>query len=156
NLFEITFDGQSAIVGKRLKGASLPLGADTAWIGQNPDSGFLQISPWIVDDPGWSDASAPLAQRRQTLAASGAHLLPEAVPACATATSFGACANGYRESVIHADLELPDGREVASPPDASPRVTTAFGQSLQVNASDGSAHRWARVAAHAGNVYVAW
>lgn len=156
NLFEITFDGQSAIIGKRQKGPSIPLSSQSAWIGQNPDSGFLSLAPWIIDDPGWNGLPFTLAQRRAALATAGAHLLPTALPACEPPTGFGACTNGYREAVIYADVELPDGREVVMPPDLSPRVPTAFGPSLQVNASDGTSHQWARVAAHEENVYVAW
>lgn len=156
NLAEVTFDGQSAVIGKRQKGAPLPLTLATAWIGQNPDSGFLRIAPWIADDPGITDPQLTLAERRQQLAAAGAHLLPGATPACATPTSAGACANGYRESVIAADVQLPDGAEPLVLPDPGPRVPTAFGSSVPVSPGQSGAQHNARVAAYAGNVYVVW
>ena len=42
---------------------------ENAWIGQNPDTGFREIGPWIVPDPGIADpsltlAAAPPAARR--------------------------------------------------------------------------------------------
>ena len=61
NLFEITFDGQSAIVAKRRKERVGPLSVQDAWIGQNPDSGFLSIAPWILDDPGIGNPQLGLA-----------------------------------------------------------------------------------------------
>lgn len=154
NLYEITFDGQSAIIGKRRKG--LPSAGQGAWIGQNPDTGFLRIAPWIIDDPGFGNPLLSLAQRRAELADAGAYLLPGSLPACASPTMSGACENGYRESVIHADVELPDGADVVVPADTGPRVQTAFGPNLQVTAGDRSAHQYARIAAHAGRVYVVW
>jgi predicted amidohydrolase len=156
NLAEVTFDGQSALMAKRRKGTPIPLGAESAWIGQNPDSGLLRIAPWILEDPGVSDPLLPLTQRRVVLADAGAHLLPGAKPGCASATAYGACTNGYRESVIYDDVEVPDGSAVRVPPDLTPRVPTAFGTSRAVTVDDTSTHQHARVAAHAGNVYVVW
>lgn len=156
NLFEITFDGQSAIVAKRRKERVGPLSVQDAWIGQNPDSGFLSIAPWILDDPGIGNPQLGLAERRAQLAAAGSQLLPDAPTACASATTYGACRNGYREAVIYADVQLPDGATVVTTPDSGPRSPTAFGQNFQVNVTDGTPHQAARVAAHAGNVYVTW
>ncbi len=156
NLYEVTFDGQSAILAKRQKGGPLPLTSQTAWIGQNPDSGFRSIAPWIMDDPGIGDPQLGLLDRRTALAAAGAHLLPGALPQCATASAFGACENGYREAVIYADVQLPDGAFVVVPPDDGPRVPTAFGTSMRVTNQDGIPHQYPRVAAHGGTVYVVW
>ena len=156
NLYDITFDGQSSVVGKRRKGLAPALDTQTAWIGQNPDSGFLGLAPWIIDDPGSGDSTLSLEARRDLLAAAGAHLLPGKTPKCLSPTDSGACENGYRESVIHADVELPDGAEVSVDPDLTPRVPTAFGASMAVAGSAGSAQQYARIAAHNGNVYVAW
>lgn len=139
NLYDITFDGQSSVVGKRRKGLAPALGTQTAWIGQNPDSGFLGLAPWIMDDPGSGDSTLSLEARRDVLATAGAHLLPGKTPKCLSPTDFGACENGYRESVIHADVELPDGAEVSVDPDLTPRVPTAFGASMAVAGSAGSA-----------------
>jgi hypothetical protein len=156
NLYEVTFDGQSAVMAKRHKGGVLPLSSQTAWIGQNSDSGFVSIAPWIMADPGIDDALLSLADRRTQLAAAGAHLLPAVPPACPSSTSFGACENGYRESVIYADIGLPDSAVQIGPPDPSPREPTAFGDSLQVTVGEAFPHQHARVAAHAGNVSVVW
>jgi len=156
NLYEVTFDGQSSIVGKRHKGSALTLSPQTAWIGQNPDSGFRSIAPWIMDDPGIGDPQLGLVARRAALAVAGAHLLPGASPRCASASAFGACENGYRESIIYADVQVPDGSFVVVPPDDGPRVPTVFGTSMRVTNQDGIAHQYPRVAAHGGTVYVAW
>ena len=155
NLIDVTFDGQSSVIGKRRKGASPSLGPQTAWIGQNPDSGFVSIAPWIMDDPGIGDATLTLAERRGVLAAAGAHLLPGATPKCVSTTDFGACEGGYRESVIRADVELPDGPGVSVEPDPGPRAPTAFGTSIAVT-KDAESIQQPRVAAHGGDVYVAW
>jgi predicted amidohydrolase len=156
NLAEVTFDGQSAVIGKRHKGPRLPLNAQTAWIGQNPDNGFRAIAPWILADPGVADAALTLAQRRALLADGGGHLLPGQSPQCPSPQAYGACEDGYRESVIYADLELPDGAQVEMPPDPGPCTPTAFGTNVQVNAADGSNHQHPRVVAHSGDVYVTW
>jgi len=156
NLYEVTFDGQSSLAAKRRKGPAPALRPDNAFIGQNPDSGLLRVAPWVMDDPGVTDAALSLAERRALLANAGMHLLPGATPACPPPPSVGACANGYRESVIAADVELPDAAPAAVPPDLSPRVPTAFGSNVQVNANDGAAHQHASVAAYGGTVYVTW
>src|SRR5581483_523137 len=59
NLFDVTFDGQSAIIGRRRGRATR-----TPWIGQNPDAGFLAVAPWIAPDPGMA---LSLAARRALL-----------------------------------------------------------------------------------------
>ncbi len=156
NLFEVTFDGQSSIVGKRRKNVLPPLDPSTAWIGQNPDSGFIEIGGWILPDPGVADAQLGIASRRTALADSGAHLLPAALPRCQSPTSFGACENGYREALIWADLQLPDDPNNPVAPDTTPPVPTNFGFSIQVNTALAVRHQHARIAAHAGSVYVAW
>ncbi|HVM97627.1 MAG TPA: hypothetical protein VMT89_14630, partial [Candidatus Acidoferrales bacterium] len=146
NLFEVTFDGQSAVIGKRQKG-----GASDAqhFIGQNDDSGFLRVGPWIEPDPV---GVLLLDQRRETLAADGGHLLPGVKPKCTSALAFGACENGYRESVVYADVSLASNSPPAITGTAEP---TAFDSSRQV---DGSVARaiWPRIAADAGRVYVVW
>jgi len=151
NLADVTFDGQSAIIGKRRKEPN----AQVAFIGQNADNGFRVIAPWIVDDPGIAGPSLTLAERRTQLAMAGANLLPGGPLPCSAPTVFGACTNGYREAVIHADLQVPDGAQVFVPPDTGPRVPTAFGPSMQVT-SGAVVAAYPRVAAHGGNVYVVW
>ena len=81
NFFDITFDGQSTIIGRRTKGDPGPLGPENAWIGQNPDTGFRTIGPWIVPDPGIADPSltlrrAPPAARRRRREAPDRAALP--------------------------------------------------------------------------------
>ena len=90
NLFEITFDGQSAILGRKGKSSAGPLGQGNAWIGQNPDTGFLAIAPWIEADPGIANPMLSLADRRMLLAADGAKLLPGSGVACADSLAVGA------------------------------------------------------------------
>ena len=89
----------------KAQGPAGPLGPDNAWIGQNPDTGFIRIAPWIEPDPGIANPGLTLAQRRSLLAADGSHLGTGA--ACADPLAVGPCGNGYRESVIWADLRLP-------------------------------------------------
>ncbi len=45
NMIDVTFDGQSAVIGKRTTSSPGPLSPTNAWIGQNPDAGFLTIAP---------------------------------------------------------------------------------------------------------------
>jgi predicted amidohydrolase len=139
NLLEITFDGQSAILGRQQKTSPGPLDGTNAWIGQNPQSGFLAVAPWIVDDPGIASPAMTLADRRTALAAEGAKLLPSSSVTCPTPLAFGACKNGYRESVVWTDVDVPDGVDVLRAPDATPPVATAWGTSVEVNADDDGA-----------------
>lgn len=158
NLTDITFDGQSAVIGKRTTAAPGPLSPTNAWIGQNPDSGFLTVAPWVIDDPGIVTPSLTLADRRTQLKATGDQLLPSAPTACPTNLSVGACRNGYRESIVFSDVEMPDGERVLSPPDLAPRVPTAFGANVQVNAPEGTpvTQRHPRAVAGGGTLYVTW
>jgi hypothetical protein len=108
NFVSAAFDGQSAIIGRKRKAPPGPLGPDNAFIGQNPDTGFIHLAPWIEPDPGIANQSLTLGQRRALLAADGSKLLSGAP--CASEFTVGACQNGYRESVIWSDLSLPDAR----------------------------------------------
>jgi hypothetical protein len=76
NLFDITFDGQSSIIGRKRKGPAGPLDGTNAWIGQNPDTSLLAVGPWIAPDPGIANPSMTLAARRAALVADGALLKP--------------------------------------------------------------------------------
>jgi hypothetical protein len=159
NLFDITFDGQTSLLEKKTKTSPGPLSATNAWVGQNPDTGFLRVEPWVIDDPGIVSPSLTLAQRRTQLAATGVDLLPGSGIPCATDLTPGACENGYREAVTHADVELPDGAPVLVAPDPGPRVPTAFGTNVRVNPSDGvtpSLQKNARVVARRRRVVVVW
>src|SRR5262245_9939306 len=93
NFFDVTFDGQSAIIGRRRKGSPGPLTAGNAWVGQNPDTGFLAVAPWIMPDPGVADTTLGLGARRTLLAAAGAKLLPGSGVACAGPLAVGGCEN---------------------------------------------------------------
>jgi predicted amidohydrolase len=158
NLTDITFDGQSAVIGKRTTADPGPLSPDNAWVGQNPDSGFLAVAPWVIDDPGIANPGLSLADRRTQLKATGDQLLPTAPTMCPSTLSVGACRDGYRESIVFHDIQMPDGERVLSTPDPGPRVATAFGTNVQVNASEGSpvTQRHPRAIAGGGKLYVVW
>lgn len=67
NLFELPFDGQTALVAKV---ARLPwLGQ---YIGQAPEGGFVAVAPWVVQDP----VNQPLPERRRFLASVASALAP--------------------------------------------------------------------------------
>jgi hypothetical protein len=159
NLLEITFDGQSSLIGRRTKTEPGPLDGTNAWIGQNPDTGFLAVAPWIVQDPGISDAGISLADRRAGLAVDGAKLLPGSGIPCATPLAFGPCENGYREVVVWADAEIPDGIDILTAPDSTPPSPTAYGASLQVNSDDSeapSSQLYPQLAAEGDRVFLVW
>lgn len=151
NLYEVTFDGQSAILGKRRKSSS----AEPTWIGQNFDRGFLSVAPWIIEDPGLAQPSLTLSERRRLLAETGMHLLPGAQPPCAKPTDFGACENGYRESVIFADIES-DQEDATASLVEGPLEPTSFGLSVPVSGLDARRAIWPSVEAHGGRVFVVW
>jgi hypothetical protein len=157
NLFDITFDGQSAVIGRRQKAPIGPLGPDNAWIGQDPENAFLAMAPWIIPDPGIADGSLTLAMRRTVLATSGVALLPGSGVPCVDALSVGACENGYREAVVWADVELPDALG-ATVPDATRAAPPAFGAAVRVSGPETTpvAQSAPRVAAKGKRVFVAW
>ena len=88
NLFDLTFDGQSIIVGDPVPGQLKP-----AYVGQSDDGGVLAVAPWVTSDPIVDDPTATLEARRAKLRATGEALLPE-----------GMQANQYVETGISADL----------------------------------------------------
>lgn len=161
NLFDVTFDGQSAILVKRRDKS--PAGActpDNGFIGQLADRGFLRVAPWIVPDP--QPAGAPrlsLAERRLELAEAGVNLLPGSGVPCPDSLALGSCDNGYRESVIHADLDIPPGPSAGVGVPVTPDPTrrpTSFGKSRAVSPSGTGRQRHPRVAAHGRRVAVVW
>ncbi len=103
NFFDISFDGQSTISIKsdtEPDPASNFVGNDgfRQTVSGKPLKGkFLAISPWVVDDPGRANPALSLAERRAALQQVAKQLLPGAVRA-----------NQYRESVIWADVEIPE------------------------------------------------
>jgi hypothetical protein len=84
NLFDQIFDGQSAIVGDAAPGEAIH-----AYIGQEPQGGFLAVAPWATEDP----SHLSLEERRATLKMTGAALAPG-----------GSNENGYIETVVAADI----------------------------------------------------
>jgi hypothetical protein len=130
NFVNVTFDGQSAIIGRKRKAPAGPLGPGNAWIGQNPDTGFVEIAPWIEADPGIADPGLSLAERRAQLAADGVKLRSGAP--CADALDLGACRNGYREAIVWSDLRLP-GKDAIGPLDRTRERPPAFESSVLVS-----------------------
>lgn len=93
NLFDIPFDGQSSITAREP-----PAGlAARGYIGDAPQGRFLALAPWAAADPGEADPSLSLAERRAALTAIGEQLAPG---------SGDPRENGYRESVVWADLQV--------------------------------------------------
>jgi hypothetical protein len=157
NFFDITFDGQSAVLGRKTKASPGPLAAGNAWVGQNPDTGFLALAPWILPDPGIADPSLGLAARRDLLAADGAKLLPGSGVPCADSLALGACENGYREAIVWADVDLPEG-PVTAPVDPVRALPPAFSAAVRVSGAElvPVAQHAPRVAAVDQRVYVVW
>jgi hypothetical protein len=157
NLFDVTFDGQSAILGRKQKRRPGALGAQNAWIGQNPDTGFLRIAPWIAPDPGVADPSLTLAQRRRRLAAKGAKLLPGSGVPCQDSLSVGACENGYREAIVWRDVSIPAG-PVTAPIDPVRATPPHFLPSVRVSGEEPNpvAQHDPRLAAVGSRIYVVW
>ena len=103
NFFDIPFDGQSTI---SIKSDTEPdpacnfVGNDgfRHTVSGKPMKGtFLAMSPWVVDDPGRTNPALSLVERRAALERMAKLLLPGA-----------ARANQYHESVIWADVEIPE------------------------------------------------
>ena len=154
--FNTVFDGQSAIIGRRTKADPGPLSPDNAWIGQNPDTGFLAVGPWIEPDPGIADPSLSLAQRRQQLTTAGLKLLIG--PPCPDSLAVGQCRNGYRESIVWEDVRIPRG-PVTARPDRVRGAPPAFGRSARVSGKEKQgpvAQHAPRVAAQGRYVYAVW
>lgn len=151
NLFDVTFDGQGAVIGKRHKPVSSEQSVGLSWIGQSPDAGFVAVAPWVVDDPGGAD----LVARRAALVASGLPLLPGSGVPCDPPLGPGSCEDGYRESIQRVDLDLPLPGELPPPRLPGRREPTAFGTAAFVAPAAG-AQRQPRVAASGDDVYVVW
>ncbi len=157
NLIDITFDGQTAILGRKEKTPPGPLGPDNAFAGQNPDTGFLAVAPWIVPDPGIADPSMSLAARRAALVTAGVALLPGSGIPCAGPLVPGACENGYREAVVWTDLDIPSG-PVTAALDPVRALPPAFEASVRVSGAEPVpvAQRAPRVASRGARVFVVW
>jgi len=158
NFFDdVTFDGQTAILGRQQKANPGPLSADNAWIGQNPDTGFLRIAPWIAVDPGIANPSMSLADRRTALAASGANLLPDSGVACPGPLDWGSCEDGYREAILYADVDVPDDA-VTAPVDPVRAAPPAFEPAIRISGAEGTpvSQHAPSIAAFGARVVVVW
>ncbi len=157
NLFEITFDGQSAIIGRKQKTDPGPLSSSNAWIGQNPDTGFRAIGPWMEDDPGIANPGLGIAARRDALAADGALLPPTSAVACSGPLAVGACKNGYREAVVWTDVDVPTSA-VTAPIDPVREAPPAFSAAVLASGPEATpvGQHAPRVAARGRHVYVTW
>jgi predicted amidohydrolase len=154
---DVTFDGQTAILERKEKASPGPLSADNAWIGQNPDTGFRLMAPWIIPDPGITNPGMSLADRRTALAASGANLLPNSGVPCPGPLDYGSCEDGYREALVYSDVVVPDDA-VTAPVDPVRAPPPAFEAALRVSGIEGppvSQHA-PSIAAWNARVYVAW
>jgi hypothetical protein len=157
NFFDVTFDGQSAVIGRRQKGGAGPLSAGNAWIGQNPETAFLALAPWIVPDPALATPGLGLGERRAALAAAGRKLLPGSGVPCGGALVVGPCENGYREAVVFADVDVPTGR-VTAPVDPMRAAPPRFRASVRVTPEQPSppARHAPRIAVRGPRVYLVW
>jgi hypothetical protein len=157
NLFEITFDGQTSIIGRKQKTAPGPLSEDNAWIGQNPDTALRAVAPWVVPDPGIANPSLTLSDRRSALVAVGNTLVPGSGLPCPAPLDVGACENGYRESVVWTDVEVPDG-PTTSAPDPTRVLPPAFGSAVRASGPEATpvAQHAPRIATRGRHVYVVW
>lgn len=101
NLFDVVFDGQSAITARIDTRASRSIN----YIGNNsltpdydalyPKGGFLVLGPWVIADPGITDTTMTLSQRRAILAQEGESL-----------TQSGTNPNQYISTIVWADIQI--------------------------------------------------
>jgi hypothetical protein len=159
NLFEITFDGQSALLAKVRRKLAVVDGGAAGFIGQPRRGGFVRVSPWIVSDPPPGVVLPPgdsLSIRRSALVEHGRELRPGAGMPCSTPVAVGACENGYREAIVWADLDLPEFPWGAIAPRDRSRRATSFGASRAVASSATGQQRRPRAAASGDTVAVVW
>ena len=156
NLLEITFDGQTTIIGRKHKSDPGPLSPNNAWIGQNPDTAFLAVAPWVIPDPGIADPGMTLAARRTALVADGVLLRP-GTGLCPDPLQVGVCENGYRESIIWTDVDVPT-TATTSAPDPNRELPPMFGSAARASGFESTpvAQHAPRIAARGRHVYVVW
>jgi hypothetical protein len=160
NLFDITFDGQSALLEKaRDKHRVANPGGAAGFIGQPRRKGFLRVSPWVTSDPPPGSvlpAGDSLPFRREALAAVGQRLLPGSGVPCPAPLAVGSCENGYREALVWADVEIPAAPAAAIAPLDRSRQATSFGTSRALAPTRTGQQRRPRAAASGSLVAVVW
>jgi len=91
NLFEIAFDGQSAVTARHPAPGAPPAN----YVGLDPVPGFVRVAPWVVPDPGLADPGLGLEQRRALLNEVALQLAPG---------SGSGMENAYLETAVRADI----------------------------------------------------
>lgn len=114
NFFDMVFDGQSAITAKH----DPDIRRDINYIGNSnltpdydalyPVGGFLLMGPWVMEDPGASQPSLSLEERRDVLRKKSLALAsPSACESWDLDPALcGAEENQYLETILWADLEV--------------------------------------------------
>ena len=114
NFFDMVFDGQSAITGKR----DPRIRRDINYTGNEPlspyynesypEGGFILLSPWVIDDPVSEKPDLSLDERRNILREKSISLLSPS--ACESmkieSKNCGTEENEYIESILWADLVI--------------------------------------------------
>lgn len=140
NFFDLEFDGQAHITERARPGQALG-----AYVGQEPLPGFTRVGPWVEPDPGALAPELSLDERRAKLRETGEALLPG---------SGAPTENGYVDSLVAADLELPSAAE-AKP--VKLERDASLPESRAVAESDAGHQRAPDVAADAkGAAVVVW
>jgi len=135
NFLDLTFDGQAHITKK-----AAPEDRLLRYVGGRLLPGFVDVGPWVMADPGDTDATLGVLQRREKLRARGEAMGP--------AARRGPDKNAYVDTLVAADLSLPRAaempavaveRDVTQPPAAAvEHVARAGHQRHQDVASDGA------------------
>jgi predicted amidohydrolase len=114
NFFDMVFDGQSAITGKK----DPRIRRDKNYIGNEPlspyydeiypEGGFLLMAPWAIEDPGIQNPALSLDERRSILMEKSISLLSPS--ACESmkieSRNCGTDENQYIESILWTDIVI--------------------------------------------------
>jgi len=136
NFFELVFDGQAHITKK-----AAATDVTNGYVGQDPVPGFTAVGGWVENDPGGGLA---VDERRKLLRAVGKELLPG---------SGSKRENGYVDSVIAADLELPSTSSAATP---SVERDTSLPDSRALSPTPAGAQRNPDLASDGTTAVAAW
>jgi predicted amidohydrolase len=141
NLFDMVFDGQVWITRKATPDQPLQ-----HLVGSEAQPGWLEIGPWVMDDPVARDRDLSLEERRRILAERGVAMLPGA---------GRPHENAYVDSLVAADLFLHGESETPGPMDVR---LTADGFPSRPIAPRLPGHQINPAGAYddAGRLYVAW